>query len=120
MLGLFKQKLQIELKEEDITAAHRLPARQGQIKPMIVRFRGRAHKEQVIRARRNLKNSKISINEDLCRGLQLTYNRLRANSQVKDAWAWNSKLFFKSHENKTYRINYGQTIADAMSETDKD
>lgn len=50
ILGLIKDKLGIVLVKENIAAAHRLPAREGQIRPInIVRFSTRAHKEQVIK-----------------------------------------------------------------------
>lgn len=62
-----------------------------------------------------MKSSKISINEDLSRGMQMVYNRLRANEAVKDTWAWNGKLFFKTHDEKTHRIRYGQTVQDVIT-----
>ena len=92
VLLLFKDKLNITLNRGDIIAAHPLP-RKRQIDnrptppaPLFLKFVHYSDKESVIHSRRKLKNSGISIFEDLTRKNQLLLNRVSNDDRVVNAW----------------------------------
>ena len=69
---IIKEKLRITLKPDAIEISHRLSKKKtlNKIRPVIVKFRFRDDKWDVMKARRALKDSGISFAEDMCRELQ--------------------------------------------------
>ena len=92
MFDLVTQKLGRQLKDNDIEVAHRLPARTKPW-PVIVQFRSRDLKIDIMQRRRVLKGSGIVIADDLCTGLMTTFNRLKQHPDCKKAWSWDGQLF---------------------------
>ena len=96
--AFFNAKLQINITHEDIDAAHKLPTKpdngadsaqsssasssQRTTPTIIVRFKKRDVRDSVLRKRRLLKNSNISIVEDLTTLNSQTLNR------VSKEWEW--------------------------------
>ena len=58
-------KLGVKISAADIDTAHRLGAREGNHKPIIVKFARRSAREEIYSNKRKLKNSSIVIREDL-------------------------------------------------------
>ena len=92
VFDLVTTKLGRKLTDQDIEVAHRLPAK---VKPwpVIVQFRSRDIKLDVMKRRRVLKVSGVVIADDLCNGLLNTYNRLKQHPDCKKAWSWDGQLF---------------------------
>ena len=111
---LCKDKLNAPLVLEDIDVAHRLSTyRQGRApspRPIIVKFRFRDTKLKVLKNRRALKGSGTVISDDLSKPMPQLFNRVRNDARVKDCWTWDSKIFVKDHDNRIYRIRYGQPL----------
>jgi len=60
---------------------------------ILVRFKSRAVRDEIIRRRKNLKASRYSIAEDLTTLNLQTMNRFNKRDCVKKTWSWNGKLF---------------------------
>ena len=121
-----KNKLGVELTAEDIEACHRLPPPRQQRqyegnKPppppgIIVMFRHRDKRDNVLRNRRKLKGTPTVICEDLTRLNQQTLNRVRLSSNVHQAWSHNGNIIFTiPNDRRRFRIRPYQTIQDAIS-----
>ena len=82
-IDLVKNKLKIDIGTEDLEAVHRV-GRSGGERAIIARFISRKNTARVLRGRRILKGTGVSIAEDL------TWERLALLKQVKnrghDAW----------------------------------
>ena len=97
--------------EADIDAAHPLPlknrrrsgAPSSSASCIIVRFFGRDLRDSVIKARRQLKGSKISIQEDLTAKNHLLLNELKKKDYVEGAWSWNGKIMAKLRDEQRPR-----------------
>ena len=92
------------LSPEDIDAAHPLPARkndsanQNQKKrppSLIVRFFARDTRDKILRARKQLKSSGVSITEDLTNENLALLKRLQTSSEYDSCWAWMGKIYAK-------------------------
>lgn len=59
---------------------------------IIVRFRNRELRDNVLRKRRLLKNTKFAIVEDLTLLNSKTLNRISKDPAVATAWTWNGKI----------------------------
>jgi len=112
--AFINDKLQINITREDIDAAHILPtktdtsadavppssassstleSRQHATPAIIVRFKRRDVRDSVLRKRRLLKNSSISIVEDLSALNSQTLNRVSRHPDTVTAWTWNGKIY---------------------------
>ena len=107
---LINTKLKLQIGTADINAAHRLPARDNNIKPIIVRFFARDVKQTVLKNRSKLRGTGISIHEDLCKAMSQLLNRVSNHQGVKSAWAWNGNIFFSDEKGKVHKAQYGEPI----------
>ena len=108
---LISSKLDIDLQVKDIDAAHRLPqTRKDRPKPIIVKLFARDKKALIMKNRSKLKSSGISINEDLCRPLQLLLNRVSKHEATKSAWAWNGNIYYENTKGFIRKATYGEPL----------
>ena len=107
----FGQQLHCHVDIEDIDAAHAVPVRAPTSSTstastststatytprqptVIVKLKRREIRDKIIKFRRQLKGTKITIQEDLTTLNLQTITRLQNSSEVKTAWSWNGKLF---------------------------
>jgi hypothetical protein len=107
----------LRIQHYDLDAAHPLPLRpreeeeteekqradqpsdgrrpKPRIPTIIVRFHCRDMRDAVIRARKQLKNSGITITEDLTTKNALLLRRLQTSEHFQSAWSWEGKIFAK-------------------------
>ena len=98
IIDLCKNKLNIDITDNDIDAAHRVGAsHNNRPRGIIVRFYRRTIRNDIIRARRALKGSAVSIREDLTRLNQALLNRAMNHPRVDRAWTWNGKINVVGH-----------------------
>lgn len=112
MVSLLHEKLGVVVPSEAILAAHRVPRQKEGPSPIIVRFQMREQKINVIRNRKKLKGSGITIHEDICRDLVLLMNRLEKTKDVKSTWFWNDKVFVELEDGTKRRVQYGEVSDD--------
>ena len=76
---------------------------------IIVRFKFRGKRDQIIKQRSNLKkkNSKVSISEDLTRYNMNVCNLAYKHPNVESTWSVNGKIFCKLKSGKKFVIPYG-------------
>jgi hypothetical protein len=116
------EKLHINLKREDIDAAHRLPTRKDQGPPkIIVQLTSRKKRDEFVSARRQTAaitskqlvggniNSRIYVNENLCpfyRELLWKTKTLAKAAGFKFIWFSRGKIIVKENEiaKKIYRV----------------
>lgn len=95
----------------DIDAAHRLPQKdKSKPKPIIVRFFRREDKFRILKVRKGLKGSGISIQEDCCVGIMKLLNRVENDTRCKKAWVWDGKVFYEDNRGKVQRVQYGSSL----------
>ena len=100
----------LSITPADIDAAHPLPSRPRKTESttprtadpsasspppdvVIVRFHRRDTRDAVIRARRSLKGTKVSIQEDLTRENAALLRRLSQSPSIRSAWSWEGKIY---------------------------
>ena len=111
ILDLFEKKLSVNLERKAIDAAHRVGRpRDGKVPGIIVKFMRRDDKYRVLKQRKKLKGSGITIVEDMCLDLQRMYNRMKSDARIEDAWTWNGKVYVKDKKNKIRRVRYGEVL----------
>ncbi len=119
VIDVVNHGMNLQLKPEDISTAHRLPSRNsGSSQPgsvstsaVIVRFVRRCVRDDVFRAKRALKTANLGfrlfVNEDLSPHTQKIFHGARfklRNKLVQGAWTMNGKVYVKSNSGQTTHI----------------
>ena len=105
-----KDKIKVNMEVRDIEVAHRLGSKGepgSKARPMVVVFRYRDKKLQVMRARKVLKGTGIVCSEDLCKEMRNLLKTAQKHDLVDSAWAWNGKIFVKDKSGSTVSVRYG-------------
>ena len=94
-----KHTMNVRMETNDIVACHELPARNNEtVKPVIVCLLNSAVKRDLMMARKNLKGSRIYVNEQLTKknaGLIKKARELRRSGVIDGTWAYNGRVFVK-------------------------
>ena len=110
-LTMFKNKLGLTVRREDVDAGHRVGKRGGaRPRNIIIKFLRRETKEKVVLERKRLKATGISMGDDLCKGYMELLNRLKADARVADQWVWMGKAYYKDQTGRVSSISYGDPI----------
>jgi hypothetical protein len=107
--NIIAKKLKVKVTPADLSVAHRLPkskkSKKQKHRPIIVKFKDRTLRQQVLWARKMLKGSGISIGEDLTRE-NMTLMRDAEESGVFEAvWFSNAKVRAKDKKGKIYILD---------------
>nr|KAG5691579.1 hypothetical protein BaRGS_020954 [Batillaria attramentaria] len=114
VLGVFNEKMGLRVVAADIEAVHRLGAtkkttmsgqqvKRDRPRPIIVRFISRKAAEDVLFNRRKLKNTRLTITEDLTKSNFVLLNMCLDTPGVDDAWSKRGKIFVKTQADDRIR-----------------
>lgn len=111
-----REKLNVDIKEADISICHRLKkGPKDRFRPMIVRFASRKVRQEVLAARKNLRNasSRIFINEHLTAYSSKLFQSTRQlwkTNKIAGTWTWNCKIFAKKLDGRIVHISSEQDL----------
>ena len=109
VLNVIKEHLKMEIPEKDIEIAHRLgEIRQNAKRPIIVKFRYRDTKWDVMKSRKLLKGTGVTFSEDLNWEMQQLFREVRTSDLTEACWSWNGKIQAKNKAGKIITIRYGK------------
>ncbi|KAK5645688.1 hypothetical protein RI129_004152 [Pyrocoelia pectoralis] len=107
IIDLCKDKLNIDLKPEAIDCSHRLYAKEGNHKPILVKFTSKNSKNLVYKNKSKLKGSKIVIKEDLTK-LRHQLFKETVKKFDKPVWTTDGKILVNINNS----IKHVKTFAD--------
>ncbi|KAK6168719.1 hypothetical protein SNE40_019905 [Patella caerulea] len=110
-------KIGVQMPPEHIDIAHRLgPFKVGKCRGIIVKFMSRKDKLHVIKNRRNLKGSNITIREDLTRiNAQLLHKTLNS-PLVSQTWSIEGVIYAKLVNEKIIKVYQHTNIEKALDD----
>ena len=91
----------------DLSIAHRLPSRRGNVRPVIVKFSRRVAKIDVMRKKKVLyeNGSNIRIFEDVSRPRVMFLNMMRQDNRISSAYTKDGAIFYtRKDDNRVYKI----------------
>ena len=107
----------VETTIEHIEACHRLPVsseprRDGKpkIKPIIVRFKERRHRDEIFQNKAKCKGKGYSLGEDLTRENASRCQAAHNHSSCKSSWSINGKIWARLNNDKKVEVPYGTNI----------
>lgn len=104
------------VSEKELHVAHRIGKRNsGKPRTIIVRFFNRNMRDRVIRERKKLKGSGMTISEDVSNLSMRTLVRVQRSQGIVNSWIWNGQVRAR-HEaspDKTFIVRPFQSVAEA-------
>jgi len=111
VVEMAKNMMKMTISRDDIETAHRLPTKNGEgTKPTIVRLRDTETKFSLLKARKILKGSGITLAEDVTPGLLDQFKRIKDSRNTRDVWIWMGKFYVKDCSDKIHKFGLGETI----------
>ncbi|KAK7465977.1 hypothetical protein BaRGS_00037464 [Batillaria attramentaria] len=119
VLQMFRDKLGLTIKEDQIEACHRVGAAKGKPqrrateqqqhhgkpRPIIVRFVSRKTTEAVLHIKRKLKTTAYMVVEDLTRDNYYLLQKCRDHPAVISAWSKRGNIYIKTENNRIVQIS---------------
>ena len=103
---LIRTKLNIDITERDIDIAHRLGKKiHNHTRGVIVRLISRKMKDRIIKEKKKLKGTGISIMEDLTKSNYHLYKKALESQKVSQIWTRNGQIFCKDGDDNIRKIN---------------
>lgn len=94
VVNTINERLKVNLSINDIEVAHRAGKfTQGKPRSIIARFLNRETRQVILKNRRLLKGSRISISEDLTSQNVKLLNRVSNSDKVEKVWSTNGKIY---------------------------
>jgi hypothetical protein len=113
--------LKLTVTNKDIEACHRLGRPNGRPNPdgsgshgtggtvphrgIIVRFMNRKHRDEMIKNRRALKNTKVVVTEDLTNANYKLFQAVRNSALCDKTWTTNGKVLMKCKNGKIVQVH---------------
>ena len=94
------KKLKIKIVPSDISVAHRVKkSKRQKHRPIIIRFKDRTQRFEILKERKLLKGSGISIAEDITIDNLNLIQEAEESELFAGVWFWNGKVFAKDKKN---------------------
>ena len=92
----------VTLKPDDISISHRLPARAGECRPLIVKFVRRSTKVNLMRSKRALRENAsrrgVYVNDDLTQLRGRLVREMKRDIGVNKVWTIDGRIFCTQYE----------------------
>ncbi|GFR93002.1 hypothetical protein ElyMa_000881600 [Elysia marginata] len=106
--NIIKIKLKLDLRDYDIDKAHRVGKyRPSSDRAIIVRFNSHSAAEKVLYNRRALKDSGITIMEDLTKTNVQTLVKVKELASTQQTWTRRGEIFAKNQNNQVFKLLLG-------------
>jgi hypothetical protein len=129
VVDFVRSNLNLRIDENDIETAHPLPTRsapadggqqatatnRGNESTVLVRFRNRSTRDNIISRRKQLKGTNKAIVEDLTNLNVETMNRLRKHELVEKTWSWNGRIYAVLRGGKKVNVKPFETVTECAS-----
>lgn len=95
---IVKEKLGVDITQNEIQAIHRIPGKPGQIKPIIVKLINSDVKSKIMRQKKNLPKGSdcIKLVDDVTRHNMGLIARLSETKKFESVWYFNGSVFGKT------------------------
>lgn len=99
-------KLKVKILPSDISVAHRVKkSKRQKYRPIIVRCKDRTQKFNIMKARKQLKGSGVSITEDITFDNGNLMNEAEECGVFDGVWFWNGKVLAKDKKGTIHSLN---------------
>ena len=106
---LLQDVAEVTVSETDIIAIHRIPAKKGAIRPILLKVKNSAVKSQIMKNRPTFKSTgKYKLSDDVTALNSSLITRLLAHPKIEQAWFFNGSVYGLPKENQANQGNKEQ------------
>ena len=114
--NIFTSKVGVPVKGEDIEIAHRVGKAGGaRPRPILVRFLTRRLRGRVLADRKRLKQSGVSVSEDLTLSNYKLLKKANDHSATLAAWSSNGKILVKTKNGQTIKLDIEMNVDEVLA-----
>ncbi|VDI66730.1 Hypothetical predicted protein [Mytilus galloprovincialis] len=108
-VNMVNKELKVDIKPDDVQAIHRIPGKEGHIKPIIVKVRNTELKIKIMRQKRGLKND-IKFHDDITQRNLGLMTRLKNGEHFENVWFYNCNVYAKQQDGSRIRFDLFDNI----------
>ncbi|CAG2246275.1 unnamed protein product [Mytilus edulis] len=117
-VNMVNKELKVDIKPDDIQAIHRIPGKEGHIKPIIVKVRNTELKIKIMRQKRGLKND-IKFHDDITQRNLGLMTRLKNGEHFENVWFYNCNVYAKQQDGSRIRFDLFDNIEQKLKNKTK-
>lgn len=97
-IRMLNEVANVELRDDEIVAAHRIPGRVGQARPILLKLKNTEVKSRIMRKRSIIKKSSrgLRLADDVTKLNSTLIDRLNNHDLIDSAWYFNGSVYAKS------------------------
>ena len=95
----------VVIRPEHILAIHRIPAKSGAVKPVLIKFRNNNDKTRVMKARAGMKAAGHRLVDDVTKMNTDLITKLSDHEKIDSAWYFNGAIFGKTTSGKRLKFD---------------
>ncbi|CAG2234576.1 unnamed protein product [Mytilus edulis] len=109
---IVKDTLKVNIRPDEIQAIHRIPGKQGQHRPVIVKLLNSEVKYRIMREKKNMpKQCTFRLVDDVTKSNMELITRLRDSDQLDSAWYFNCAVYGKTEAGRRLKFDIFDDIA---------
>ena len=97
-------------------AIHRIPSRQGQVKPTLIKLKNNNDKSTIMRKRKEMKQEGHRLVDDVTYLNTGLMNRLSLHAEMQATWFYNGTVYGLTHRNERIQFDLYDSIDNVISE----
>lgn len=113
---IVKGALDVIIDQSDVQAIHRIPGKQGQPRPIIVKCRNSDVKSKIMREKKKLVRAGFKLVDDVTKQNMALITRLRNCEMLESAWYFNGSVYGKTESETRIRFNLFDDIEKKIRE----
>ncbi|VDI46843.1 Hypothetical predicted protein [Mytilus galloprovincialis] len=109
---IVKDTLKVTIRPDEIQAIHRIPGKQGEHRPVIVKILNSEVKYRIMREKKNMpKQCTFRLVDDVTKSNMELITRLRDSDQLDSAWYFNCAVYGKTEVARRLKFDIFDDIA---------
>ena len=105
----------VTLDRQKIVAIHRIPAKPGKVRPVLVKLQNNAEKSKIMQKRSSFKSTGNRLVDDVTRDNAILIERLLKNPSIDAAWYFNGSVYGKTTADKRHKFDIHDVVSNVIA-----
>ncbi|KAH3851914.1 hypothetical protein DPMN_094401 [Dreissena polymorpha] len=114
--NILRTTADVELKQEDIIAIHRIPTKKGAIRPIVIKLRKNNAKSSIMKKQTPMKTKGFRLVDDVTKRNQGLISRLLLHPDIKNALFFNGSVFRQTTSDERIKFDIFDNVDNTISD----
>lgn len=114
-VSLVKKDLKLSIDENDVLAIHRIPGKNTNTRPVIVKVRNTDVKINIMKKKKSLQKG-IKFHDDITQRNLGLMTRLKSSEKFENVWFYNCNVYAKQNEGRRIRFDLFDNVEEKLHE----